>query len=137
MISHKLEAFKSEDFVHLDGLPYDLDQDFVLSSTLLYLNMNMGLQNKNHKTDQFEKMLPPQYALELFIEILNNVFINKEVKISIVGIMQRFVQLDIVSRFRYDSYKKNPYFCEATKYAQIYIEIFQKCTKYHTEDKIK
>ena len=40
--------------------------------------------------------------------------------------MQRLVQLDIVPRFRYDTAKKNPYFCEATKYAQIYIEIFQK-----------
>ena len=51
--------------------------------------------------------------------------------------MQRLVQLDIVPRFRYESAKKNPYFCEATKYAQIYIEIFEKLTKYHTEDKIK
>ena len=123
--------------MHLDGLPYDLYHGFVFSATLLYLNMNPGLQNKNHKPDQFEKMLPPQCALEILIDVLNNSFINKDVKIAVINLMQRLVELDMAARFRYESAKKNPYFCEAAKYYQIYIEIFQKLTKYHTEDKIR
>ena len=43
----------------------------------------------------------------------------------------------MVSRFKYDSSKKNPYFNESVKYLQVYIDIFQKITKYHTEQKLE
>ena len=82
-------------------------------------------------------MLPPQCALEIIIDVLNNLFINKDVKISVMSVMHKLLELDLAARFRYESPKKNPYFCEAAKYYQIYIEIFQKLTKYHTEDKIR
>ncbi len=43
----------------------------------------------------------------------------------------------MVTRFHYDSSKKNPYFNESIKYLQVYIDIFQKITKYHTEQKLE
>jgi hypothetical protein len=42
----------------------------------------------------------------------------------------------MVTRFNYESSKKNPFFNESVKYLQIYIEIFQKLTDYHTEQKL-
>lgn len=72
--------------------------------------MNPGLQNKGHSVSNFEKMLPPQQSFEMFIDILNNDFIGKETKNSVLTVMLKIIQLDVIPRFRIAPAMKNPYF---------------------------
>jgi hypothetical protein len=53
--------------------------------------MNPGLSNKSHKPEAFEKILPPQYTLEVFIDIFNNPFIYKEAKNSVLTVMCKII----------------------------------------------
>lgn len=98
--------------------------------------MNPGLSNKDHKPEVFEKILPPQHTLEVFIDIFNNPFIHKEAKNSILTVMCKIIQLDIIPRFRMGTALKNPYFQEAVKYHQTYVDLVQKLVKYHLTEKV-
>lgn len=98
--------------------------------------MNQGLHNKDHKPDDFERALPPAYTVDILVEIIQNPNLHKELKIVVLSILYKLITLDYISRYRYDSARKNPYFNEAAKHGQAYIEIFQKLTKYHLEEKI-
>jgi hypothetical protein len=42
--------------------------------------MNVGLDDKNFKTLDFEKAMPPQFMMEVLTEILNNPYLPKETK---------------------------------------------------------
>ena len=42
-----------------------------------------------------------------------------------------------MTRFNYFTAKKNPYFNEACKYLQYYIELMNKLTEYHTSTKLR
>jgi hypothetical protein len=84
VIAQKMDVYKLKDFIEVEGLSYDVQQSFVFAATLIQLNMNVGLANKNHKTDHFEKCLPPQYSFEIFIEILMNKYLGRESKNAVL-----------------------------------------------------
>ena len=93
-----------------------MKDSYELSASLIQLLMNYGLPNEDHSTSKFEKLLPPQYTFEVLIEALTNQYLSKHIKIMVINVMQKLIQLDMVTRFHYDSSKKNPYFNEAVKY---------------------
>lgn len=70
------------------------------------------------------------------MDIINNDFIIKDAKDAILVVMCKLIQIDIIPRFRIGQASKNPYFVEAVKYNQTFIEIFQTQAKYHLIDKI-
>ena len=67
---------------------------------------------------------------------MNNDFIGKESKNSVLTVMLKIIQLDIIPRFRMAPAMKNPYFFEAVKYHQTYVELVQKLVKYHLTEKV-
>lgn len=132
-----MEAFKAKGFVEVEGLQYNIHKAYEFTATVVLLSTNPALATPTFKSEQFEKDLPPQYTFEILIETLSNSFVPKDVKIQVVEIMNRLIRLDAIPRFRYGSAKRNPYFVEAVKYHQYYIELLQKIATYHTQDKLK
>lgn len=137
VVRQRIAAFKAKSFAEVEGLRYSVYKAYELAAMIVLLSMNIALSSPGFRSEQFEKDLPPQYTFEILVETLANPFVPKDVKIQVVEVMNRLIQLDIIPRFRYDSARRNPYFAEAVKYQQYYIEIFQKMAAYHTEDKLK
>jgi hypothetical protein len=62
--------------------------------------MSQGLLHKSYKNETLQKNLPPQYIFEVMIDILSNDFIIKDAKDSVLVVMCKLIQIDIVPRFR-------------------------------------
>ena len=70
-------------------------------------------------------------------ELLSNPYTHKDMKSHCLEVMNRLLLADMLTRFGFNQRSKNPYFNEATKYCQLYVEIFQKMVRYHTKQKLE
>jgi hypothetical protein len=93
----------SKGFRKIEGLEYDIYKEYEFRMMITLLSMNNNLTPISFKPDIFEKSFPPQYTFEIFMEQLANDYISKSVKVSLMEVVNRFIQLDLIQRFRYDS----------------------------------
>lgn len=137
LVEEHVANLLKQGFTEVPGLKYNYQEAFILKSTLLQLFMNQGLPHKGYKAGTLQEMIPPQQIFEIMIDIINNKHIGKDSKDSICVVMSKLIQIDVVPRFRIEPASKNPYFTEASKYHQTYIEIFQESTRYHLVTKVE
>lgn len=120
-----IQAFKHHGFKSVAGLQYKLGNKFELAARVVSLGLNITLQSQGVSRQELEKFLPPQHTYETLTELLGNPCLDKEVKSHTIELMNRLLLADQIHRFGLQSQRaKNPYYIEATKYCQVYVETF-------------
>ena len=63
----------------------------------------------------------------MLLECLQNNYLKMPIKIQLIALLQKLMNLDQCTRFFYEAPKANPYVNEMAKYGQVYVEVLAKC----------